>query len=123
MTTVSYPLPMLLLTAATALISSMYRVGKDPHEGKIVLQDIMVENLEVSCVGEVNLEWNTDLIETTGLENLISHSACTVARSATNLKELTNFPERDDVQWMKHILSRSDAPRVTVRGKRRIQQT
>ena len=27
-------------------------------------------------------------------------------------EELTNFPERDDVQWMKHILSRLDAKHV-----------
>ena len=32
--------------------------------------------------------------------------------SATNNEELTNFPERNDVQWMKHILSRLDAKHV-----------
>ena len=32
--------------------------------------------------------------------------------SATNHEELTNFPERDDVQWMKHILLRLDAKHV-----------
>ena len=34
------------------------------------------------------------------------HRACMVARRTTNLEELTlmNFPERHDVQWMKHML-------------------
>ena len=50
-TTVSCPFSrMLLLTTATDLISSMHRVGKNLHEGKIVLQDIMEGYQEVSCV-------------------------------------------------------------------------
>ena len=42
------------------------------------------------------------------------HSACAVARSAWNDEKLTftNFPERDDVKWTKHILSRLDAQHV-----------
>ena len=36
----------------------------------------------------------------------------TMATSATNPKKLTDFPERDDVQRMKHILSRLDAEHV-----------
>ena len=42
------------------------------------------------------------------------HSACTVAKSTTNLKEiiLTNLPKRDDVQWMKHTISRLNAKHV-----------
>ena len=37
-----------------------------------------------------------------------------MAKTVTNLKEftLTNFPERDDVQWMKHSFSRLDAKHV-----------
>ena len=50
MTTVSCPSLILLLTAATALISSLYRIDKDLHEGKIVLQDIIEEYSEVNCV-------------------------------------------------------------------------
>ena len=50
MTTVSCPFPKLLLTAATALISSLYRIDKDLHEGKIVSQDIFEGYLEVNCM-------------------------------------------------------------------------
>ena len=63
-----------------------------------------------------NLEWNTDLIETAELEDLIArlHSACTVAKSTTNLNDimLTNLPKCDDVQWMKHTISRLNAKHV-----------
>ena len=51
---------------------------------------------------------HNDLIEMVELENLIGQKAqCsdhTVATSATDLKKLTltEFPERDDVQRLKH---------------------
>ena len=62
---------MLLLSAAT--------VGENLHEGKVVLHVIMEGYVEVNCVDtelyHVNLEWNTDLVETMKLENLISRTA------------------------------------------------
>ena len=53
--------------------------------------------------------WNTDLIETVEFENLIgqaaqglhSGEACHESRRAH-----AHEPERDDVQWMKHMLPR-----------------
>ena len=44
---------------------------KDLHEGKGVLQDIMRKYMDVKCV---DLVWNTDLIETMELENLIGQA-------------------------------------------------
>ena len=80
---------------------------KDLHEGKGVLQDIMRKYMDVKCV---ELVWNTDLIETMELENLIgqatqdlySGEARHESRGAHAHEDLT---ERDDVQWMKHTLS------------------
>ena len=52
--------------------------------------------------------WNTDHIETVEVVYLIGQAAQarTVVRRTTNLEELmiTNFPEHDDVQWIKHML-------------------
>ena len=44
---------------------------KDLHEGKGVLQDIMRKYMDVNCV---DLVWNTDLIETMELENLVGQA-------------------------------------------------
>ena len=53
------------------------------------------------------LVWNTDVVETMEFENLTDQVAqiCTVVRRTTNHEELTpmNFPERDDVQWIKNM--------------------
>merc|ERR1719401_909386 len=64
--------------------------------------------------------WNTDLIETLELENLLNQ-AVQEMYSAENRTESRgaqaheNFPERDDENWMKHTLTWLDARYVEVR--------
>ena len=97
MTTVSGPLPMQLHCLATALITSLHRVGKDLQEGKTVLQVIMEGYLEVNYV-DISLMWNTDLVETMKLENLISKTAQGLYSGEARATNHEDFPERDDVQ-------------------------
>ena len=92
----------------------MYRNGKDLHEGKGVLQEIMRKYKDINYVDKKDLVWNTDLIEPMELENLIGQAAQGLysgeARHESRRAHThEDFLERDDVQWMKHTLSRLDA--------------
>lgn len=61
-------------------------------------------------VTDRGLVWNTDLMETLELDNLIGQAVTTVV-GAHNRTESRgahaheDFPDRDDKQWMKHTLA------------------
>lgn len=62
-------------------------------------------------VTDRSLIWNTDLIETMELDNLMSQAMVTMY-SAENRKESRgahmheDYPDRDDAEWMKHTVAR-----------------
>jgi succinate dehydrogenase / fumarate reductase flavoprotein subunit len=93
--------------------AAVFRTGQSLQEGVNKLDKVLQSFADVS-VSDRSMIWNTDLIETLELENLLLQSAATI-RSALNRTESRgahareDFPDRDDQNWMKHTLSWVDA--------------
>jgi succinate dehydrogenase / fumarate reductase flavoprotein subunit len=93
--------------------AAVFRTGESLQEGIGKLEQVFASFDEVS-VADRSMVWNTDLIETIELENLLLQAMGTI-KSAANRTESRgaqareDFPDRDDEQWMKHTLAWVDA--------------
>ena len=88
---------------------AVFRTGEVLEEGQRLIDETwgMMPDLGVS---DRSLIWNSDLVESLELDNLMRQAVVTV-HAAANRKESRgghareDFPDRDDENWMKHTLT------------------
>ena len=100
------------------LDAAVFRTGETLRQGITKLAQVL-ESFKDVRVSDRSLIWNTDLIETLELDNLLAQAVATM-HSAENRKESRgahareDFPNRDDQNWLKHSLCWVDADGGTV---------
>jgi succinate dehydrogenase / fumarate reductase flavoprotein subunit len=91
---------------------AVFRTGEVLEEGSKLIQEVY-EGMPDLSVSDRSLIWNSDLIETLELDNLVRQAVVTM-ESAKNRTESRgghareDFPDRDDANWMKHTLAWMD---------------
>jgi succinate dehydrogenase / fumarate reductase flavoprotein subunit len=88
--------------------AAVFRTGESLQEGIDALEPIFASFADVS-VADRSLIWNTDLIETMELENLLLQAMGTIKSAAYRTESRgaqarEDYPDRDDANWLKHTL-------------------
>jgi succinate dehydrogenase / fumarate reductase flavoprotein subunit len=89
--------------------AAVFRTGEVLEQGKAKLREVYAafEHVKVS---DRSMIWNTDLVETLELANLLSSAMVSIDAAANRTESRgaharEDYPDRDDANWMKHTLT------------------
>jgi succinate dehydrogenase / fumarate reductase flavoprotein subunit len=93
--------------------AAVFRTGQSLQEGVDALLKCFRSFADVRT-SDRSLIWNTDLMETLELDNLLGQAMVTITGAVSRQESRgaharEDFPDRDDQQWMKHTLAWIDA--------------
>ena len=98
--------------------AAVFRTGESLEEGVELMGETWTKRGDVK-VSDRSLIWNSDLVETLELDNLlyqarVSMSSALHRTESRGAHAREDYPDRDDVNWLKHTLSYcDDSGRVT----------
>ena len=89
--------------------AAVFRTGETLDEGCRLIGDVNAAFSDVR-VEDRSLVWNSDLVETLELDNLLGQAVVTMFSAANRTESRgaharEDYPDRDDERWMKHTLA------------------
>ncbi len=88
---------------------AVFRTGEVLEEGQRLIREVAEGMAEIQ-VSDTSLIWNSDLVESLELENLMRQSLVSMDAAANRTESRgaharEDYPDRDDENWMKHTLT------------------